>query len=399
MQKKSLIILLVLYVVSSLVSYGAFSYLSGPISGSVSMTPGSEQEEENKDIIGTLLTISPEEPKDQVCPLNGKYFTAAEKDSWEQKRPLFVMIENSPDARPQSGLADADIVFETIAEGGVTRFGAMFYCGVQVFDTTLAPIRSARTYFVDWASGFNDPLYVHVGGANVPGPTNALGQIGDYGWNGENDLNQFSIGYPTFVRDYNRIEGKDIATEHTMVTSSEKLWKVAAKRDWTNMSPDFTYRGKTTEGTDWKEDYIGWTFEEEAGAAGEVIDVSYDFWSGYDDYKVDWKYDAESDAFLRSQGGEKHVDLNTDVQVAAANVIVIKTTEKGPINEKKHMIYGTKGTGDALLFKHGEMVKIKGSKKTRESELVFKDTKGKDVELARGLTWISVVSKTNEVTY
>ena len=115
--------------------------------------------------------------------------------------------------------------FEAVAEGGVTRFMGLFYCAVQAQDTTLAPVRSARTYFVDWASGFNRPLYVHVGGANHQGQQNALGQIADYGWALENDLNQFSIGYPTFVRNAARLD-KEVATEHTMETTTEKLWAV-----------------------------------------------------------------------------------------------------------------------------------------------------------------------------
>jgi hypothetical protein len=400
MKKQHLILVLVLYVVSAVISYGAFSFFAGPSKGSVSITgPTQLTEEDDGTIVGTLLTIDPNEPKDQVCPLNGAYYTQTERDAWEEKRPLFVMIENAPDARPQSGLSDADIVFETIAEGGVTRFGAMFYCGVQVFDTTLAPIRSARTYFIDWASGFNLPLYVHVGGANIPGKTDALGQIADYGWNGENDLNQFSIGYPTFVRDYNRLPGKDIATEHTMVTTTEALWEVAEERDWTNITPERRVGRTIVDAAPWQDEYQGWTFEETAAATGDVTTVSYDFWSGYGDYAVDWQYDSASDTFLRSQGGEKHLDLNDDSQVAAANVIVLFTEEEGPLNEKKHMYYYTTGTGDALLFKHGEAYEIEWSKEDREAELEFVDSKGNEIELARGLTWISVVDLSNEVTY
>lgn len=400
MKKQQLLLVLVLYIVSAIASYGAFSYFAGPSKGSVSISgPSDVAEGEDGTIVGTLLTIDPNEPKDQVCPLNGAYYTQTEKDAWEEKRPLFVMIENSPDARPQSGLSDADIVFEAVAEGAVTRFGAVFYCGVQVFDTTLAPIRSARTYFVDWASGFNLPLYVHVGGANVPGPTNALGQIGDYGWNGENDLNQFSIGYPTFVRDYNRVPGKEIATEHTMVTTTEKLWEVGEEREWTNITPERRVGRTIVEAAPWQDGYEGWTFEEEPAPTGDVTTVSHEFWTGYDQYAVKWDYDAESDTFLRSQGGEAHVDLNDDSRVAAHNVIVLFTTEQGPINEKKHMLYGTTGTGDALLFKHGEAYEIEWSKKDREAELKFVDSKGNDVELARGLTWISVVSTSTDVEY
>ncbi len=387
MQKKHLILALVLYIASAVLSYSAFSYFT-PGDNPVTVSNKADLEAETK--LGSLLEIDPAAPKDQPCPLNGQFYTLVEKEAWSKRRPLFVMIENAPDARPQSGLSQADVVFEAVAEGGVTRFGAMFYCAAQANDLVLAPVRSARTYFVDWASGFYQPMYVHVGGANVPGPTNALGQIGDYGWEMENDVNQFSVGYPTFVRNYNRIEGKQIATEHTMETTTEGLWQVAKDRDWTNTNPD---------GEDWLEQYQGWTFEQEPAETGTVTNVSYDFWSGYGQYQVDWVYDAQQDLFLRSQGGEKHLDLNNNQQVAAANVIVLKTTEKGPINEKKHMIYGTTGTGDALIFKHADVVEAVWSKDERTSELEFTDGRGNPVELARGLTWISVVSLTNEVKY
>lgn len=397
MQKKSLILFAVLYVVSALGSYAGFSYAFKSSTGPVGSTQVQDQDGES--LLSQLLTIDPSEPRDQVCPLNGRLYTNTERLAWEKKRPLAVMIENTPDSRPQSGMSQADIVFEAIAEGGVTRFMGLFYCDVQRNDTTLAPIRSARTYYVDYASGFNLPLYVHVGGANVPGPTDALGQISEYGWNGQNDLNQFSIGYPTFIRDYNRIPGKDIATEHTMVTTTEKLWAVATNRGWTNMSPERKVGRNVVPGSDWKAGYTGWTFEKEPGATGTVTKISYDFWSGYNAYAVSWEFDPTTKTYLRSHGGEKHVDLENNQPVAAANVIVLLTTEKGPINEKKHMLYGTTGTGEALLFKNGQALEVTWVKKSRTDELQFKDAKGKDVELARGLTWISVVNKVTKVSY
>jgi len=399
MKKQPLILALILYLISSVVSYAAFSKMGGisPVSVITDTTGPAGTDDVN--LLAELLDIDPNEAVDQPCPLNGKMFTNTEKEVWEKRRPLFVMIENSVDARPHSGLNNADIIFEAIAEGGVTRFGAIFYCDAQSHDVTIAPVRSARTYFVDWASGFNLPLYVHVGGANVPGKTNALGQINDYGWNMQNDLNQFSIGYPTFVRNYSRIEGKELATEHTMETTSEKLWAVGEEREWTNMSPDRKYGRKTIEGEDWKEGFEGWTFEEETGEKGNNTKVSYDFWSGYNDYSVTWKYDSDSDLYLRFHGDKKHIDLNTDKQVVATNVVVILTKETGPINEVRHMLYATTGTGKALVFKHGQAIEATWSKKSREAELKLLDSKGKDLELARGLTWISVMSKTNEVDY
>lgn len=402
MQKKSLIVLLILYIASAAVSYGAFAML-GKTQNSVSLTgqltgePG-KGDDSGTTALGALLQIDPAATVDQPCPLNGKLYTQAEREAWEKKRPLAVMIENHPDSRPHSGISDADIVFEALAEGGVTRFMGMFYCDVQRYDTTLAPVRSARSYFIDWASGFNFPLYVHVGGANLPGPADALGQIGEYGWALQNDLNQFSIGYPTFVRNSNRL-GRDVATEHTMETTTEKLWKVAAERDWTNMSPARRIGRKAYEPQDWKDGYTPWTFQKETPADGTVAAVSYEFWDGFSQYAVAWKYDATTKQYLRSMAGEVHTDLNTDKQVTASTVIVLFTQEKGPIDELKHMLYTTTGTGKATIFQNGEAISARWSKKDREAQLMFTDNKGKDLALAPGLIWISVLDDATEVTY
>lgn len=387
MPKKSLLLALVVYLLSAGASYAVFSQLSPVVSQNQQTVT---IDDSTPTSLGLLLQIDPNEAKDQACPINGALYTQTERDAWEQRRPLFVMIENSPDARPQSGLTRADLVFEAVAEGGVTRYGAIFYCDAQVQDVTIAPVRSARTYFVDWASGFNFPLYVNVGGANLPGPSNALGQIRDYGWEMQNNLNQFSIGYPTFVRNNNRLDGKSVATEHTMETTSEGLWAVAEKRNWTNTDP---------KGNEWADGFKPWKFEKVSTKSGSVTKISYDFWSGYNQYSVSWDYDAQNNLFLRNLAGVEDLDLNNQERIGAANVVVLKTTEKGPIDELKHMLYTTIGTGKALIFKNGDVVEANWSKPSRISELRFTDAKGNEIEMARGLTWISVVGLGNEVKY
>ncbi len=393
MNKKILLISLGIYLLSSITSYAIFSRLGSNVQV-IENDPALDQETE----LGALLNIDPNEPRDQACPLNGALYTQTERNAWEKRRPLAVMIENAPDARPQSGLSKADVVFEAIAEGGVTRFMAMYYCAAQRYDTTIAPVRSARTYFVDWASGFNLPMYVHVGGANTPGPTNALGQINDYGWALQNDINQFSVGYPTFIRNANRL-GRQVATEHTMETTSEKLWAVAAERGWTNMTPARTVVGRAGIATDWAEGFTPWQYQDSVPTPGNVSTISHDFWSGYNQYSVRWEYNPENNTYARFMAGEAHLDLNNDVPIEAANVIVLLTNERGPINELKHMLYQTTGTGRALIFKNGEAVDARWSKQTRTDELKFTDARGAAVPLARGLTWISVVSDATKVNY
>jgi hypothetical protein len=383
------IVPLILLVLSGGISWGVFK------NGKKAPTPVVEEEvvvEEEEGLIATANL-----PKDQVCPLNGALFTAPEKEAWEKRRPLAVMIENSADARPQSGLANADIVFEAVAEGGITRFMALFYCDAQREDVTLAPIRSARTYFINLASGFNLPMYVHVGGANVEGPTNALGQLADYGWNSENDINQFSVGYPTFVRDYNRLD-REVATEHTMVTSTEKLWAVAEKRGWTNITPERKVGKTAVKAADWSENYTGWTFVPGV-SKGTVKKIAYEFWSGLPNFNVEWVYDATTNTYLRSEGGEKQLDLNTGEQVAVSNVVILHAKETGPLNQEKHMMYDVIGKGTAEVFNNGEVTEVNWSKKTRESELEFTDSKGNPFEFTAGKVWVSVLDIDNEPTY
>lgn len=389
--KKILPLALVLYIASAAVSFGGFRLMASSPTPSSMQNPTGSSDGNQEEVDPDALAIDPNEPRDQVCPLNGFKYTKTEKDVWATRRPLAVMIENSPDARPQSGLTKADVVFEAMAEGGVTRFMAMYLCDAVRKDVVVAPVRSARTYFVDWASGFYKPLYVHVGGANTPGPANALGQLGEYGWNGQNDINQFSVGYPTFKRDYNRIAGKDVATEHTMVSSTEKLWAYSADtRKWTNEDP---------KGNDWYEGYKGWTFADGQAGKGNVAKISYEFWEGYAQYGVEWNYDKATNTYKRTMAGQPHNDLETGKQVEAANVIVLYSKEKGPIDELKHMLYQTTGTGTAEVFQNGEAIEVNWSKPKRESELAFTDKKGNPFPLVPGKVWISVVDVGTDVTY
>lgn len=393
MTKKTLIIAsFVLYFLSAGISYAVFG----------AVLPGSSGEGGGGNRLADLISpltpgagkgkvdVDQGAPKTEECPLNGQLFTAAEKEAWESRTPLAVMIENHTDARPQSGLANADVIYETVAEGGITRFMAMVYCNAQAKDVILAPIRSARTYFIDWASSYQEPIYVHVGGANLPGPANALGQLEDYGWAGHNDFNQFSIGFPTFARNYNRIEltnGKSLATEHTMETSSERLWEYAKESREIG-----AWEGKSA--------YKPWSFKDDAPESdrGPGAAITYEFWSGYKDFGVQWSYDPTSNTYSRVMGGEPHVDLNTGDQLKMKNVVVMFTTEKGPIDELKHMLYTTTGSGDALIFQDGQVSEAKWSKTSRTSNLTF-TVKGKPAEFVRGPIWISVLDTSNEVDY
>ena len=175
---------------------------------------------------------------------------------------------------------------------------------------------------------------------------------------------------------------------------------VAAERDWTNITPERIVNRRTVVAADWQSAYQGWSFESETPTLGTSQTISYDFWSGYNEYSVVWTYDVSTDSYLRSNGGQDQTDLNNDQQLKASTVIVLFTSEKGPIDEKKHMLYGSVGQGKALIFKHGqEPVEANWSKPTREAELSFTNVRGQDIDLARGQIWISVLATGSEVSY
>lgn len=394
MKSKNIIAGLFLYLASTGASFAMFNVF---LPQSQALVDYPVEVNENGDLV-----IDPGEPKTETCPLNGQKFTKTERSIWETKRPLAVMIENSVDSRPQSGLGSADIVYETVAEGGVTRFMLMLYCDAVSQDTLLAPIRSARTYFVDWASEYNRPIYTHVGGANCSADSGssvcksdtkvqAIEQIQKYGWRLANDVDGMSVGLPVFYRDYNRLgKDKQLATEHTMTTSSDRLWTEASKRKWTSTDP---------EGEEWSAEFEPWEFQDEASQGGESQLISYEFWDGYKQYDVQWNYDPSTNSYLRTMGGTPHVDLLDNKQLAVKNVIVIKTKETGPVDDLKHMLYETIGKGDALLFRDGQVEEVRWSKPSRTDRTIFTDKTGKEVKLTRGKIWISIIDISNEVAY
>ena len=387
---------LVAFVLTTAGSYGMTMYLYAPESGEP-LTPVATPP------IGGGLNIDPSAPKTSECPINGEMYTLAEEKVWSSRRPLYVMIENTTEARPQSGLSTADVLYEAIAEGGITRFGAVFFCGVSAKDTIVGPVRSARTTFVNLASEYNYPLYAHVGGANCSsadgGKTcttdkrvQALEQLSQYGWVGSkgNDLNQFSIGFPTYWRDYERL-GRTVATEHTMYSSTEKLWKLAAGRGWTNKTPD----GKS----EWKDKFTTWIWKDDAKDKGSVVKISFGFWENYHDFDVVWNYDAAKNSYTRDNGGSAHKDLNNNSQITAKVIVVQFTKELGPLDEHKHLLYEVIGTGKGLVFQDGTATEITWSKKDREARTVFKDAKGKQLTFNRGKIVFEILPLDNKVEY
>lgn len=380
------IIGLALYIIATGLSFAAFSYLGKKLSSTPTTTTQGNQEH---------FAIDPSIPRTESCPINGKMFTKQEKDVWETRRPLAVMVENHADSRPQSGLSRADVVYEAVAEGGITRFMGIFYCGIAAAPLNLAPVRSARQHFLPWVLEY-DALYNHVGGAGrcedptVDERAKALCNIQKYKIK---DMDQFGISFPTCYRNYDRLD-HPVATEHTMVCVTDKLTDLAKKRGWTNVD---------AKGVAWDKNFTPWKFKDDAkeNERGSTTTISFTAWKGYEaEYGVKWEYDNVANVYKRYNGGVAHTDLETKEQLTAKAVAVLFAKETGPVDGHMHLLYANIGSGEALVFQDGKATKAVWKKGTKEARTVFYDAStNKEIPFTRGQLWIEMLPIGTEVLY
>lgn len=390
------LILVSIFAVSFAGSYFVYRLIKSPFAA-----PASSSANNTASVSPTKKPkVDPSLPKTEVCPLNGALFTKIEKDAWSTRRPLAVMIENSLDARPQSGLSTADVVYEAVAEGGITRFMGLFYCDAAMAENiTLAPVRSARIYFVNLVSEY-DALYTHVGGAgncddpNVDPRAKALCAIQKYNIKDLDEMGRAG-DFKTCHRLANRLD-HDVAYEHTMACFLDELYNVGVKWGWTNVDKN---------GVAWDKDFLSWKFKTPSQKAGgsPATTISYAFWetnpSFNSSYNVKWDYDSAANNYKRSNGGTVSVDLNTGDPLIFNTVIVEFAKETSLGDLEKHMFYDVIGTGKAIVFEDGVAVNATWSKSSRTSRTLYYDAAGKQIPLNPGPIWISIVPSGNVVNY
>ncbi len=379
--------LIIIFIAFFLSAYSSYSYFSGSLPTSI-ISPIIGYKPPN----GSNEPTIPSEPKTEECPINGEMLTKTQKANWEKRRPLGIMVENHKDARPQSGLSDADIIYEAVAEGGITRFLTLFYCKDASY---VGPVRSARIYFVKLLEEYGlYPLYAHVGGANTEGPADALGKIKDLGWSLYNDLNQFSVPFPYYWRDYERLP--DRATEHTVYSATSKLWQYAAsKRELTNVDSD---------GVAWDKNFVSWKFQDDAkiDSRGQVGKISFSFWSNLaSDFTVEWVYDKTNNSYSRKNGEIVHIDKNTGKALTSKNIVVLFAEESAANDgyEGGHILYELTGEGNALVFQNGKAIKATWEKEDEETRMKFYDEDGKEISFVRGQIFVEILPIGNKVSY
>lgn len=292
-----------------------------------------------------------------VCLLDGASYDADKA----KRHPLAVSVENHPDARPQSGLIKASVVYEAITEGGITRYLAIY--GPQDA-TEIGPIRSARLFFMDWLKEY-DAFFAHAGGNE-----DALANIDKYQIKNLDDAK----GY--FYRDS---KGKNVASEHTLFSSTEKLYEYAKSKGFDIANSNFTPLIFKKDGP-----------ALEVGGKGVAIDFS-----GSPTYAVRWNYDPKTNSYLRFLAGTEHKDRTTGDQITAKN-IVIQTVERtfqptGSYGSQNY-VFKTIGEGKASVLRDGQVISATWKKDSLTSRTKFYDETNKEIQFNPGATWYEIIN-------
>lgn len=281
---------------------------------------------------------------------------SVEKESDVDSPITAVMIENSPSARPQSGLKNSGVVFEAIAEGGITRFVALYQ---QEKPQIIGPVRSVRIYYVSWITPFN-PSIAHVGGS-----PDALTEIrsGEY-----RDIDQFFN-----ARYYWR--ANDRYAPHNVYTNFENLDALNTQKGYTSSKAIALLR------TDSERAEIPTATSINVAMSSNLYNSSY-------------TYNTETNLYQRSQAGAPHNDREQG-QITPRVVIVMKVPRDTATQK-----YNPIGQGYAVIFQDGVAQEVTWKKSSHNSQITFTNTDGEDVALARGQTWITAIpSASGSVTW
>ena len=295
-------------------------------------------------------------------PLTGEYID----ETVAARRPVAVVINNLNKALPQSGIAQADVIYEVLAEGGITRLIAIF----KDFDAEkIGPVRSTRHYFLDFALD-NDAVFAHHGGS--PQGYNSISSLKI------NNLDGMALEGKIFFRDPVRRSMPGML-EHSSYTSAQGiLSEIDVKAFRTEMNEDARAPF----------DFYG---DDEIIAGDSVTKITVPY-SPQSQTGV-FEYDSENDIYMRSQNGNIHIDELSGEQLSVSNVLVQYVNMyviAGDSAGRREVTLVSQGTG--MLFTQGISMPVKWSKESHHAPTVWTTVNDEKLVLSKGKTWICVLS-------
>lgn len=287
-----------------------------------------------------------------------------------QQRLITVMIDNHPAAYPQTGLDHGVMVFEALAEFGITRYMLVLAPGISPDAEVIGPVRSARSYFVEWAKGLN-AVYAHAGGSpeglllaetavEIANMDALRSDAGNYFW-----------------------RSTQRAAPHNLYTSSAELQRFV------------TDKGVA----DFAASELGFRFKPEADLSRRPASQRIDYYFLYADETVGWRYDPQLNSYLRLRRGVPHIDARSGEQLQFKNVVMMEVPEAPIPNDPKGRIeQQVIGEGRARIFTDGIEREAIWRKPAGFAPLRFYDASGNEIAFNAGAVWIAALPTLDNLT-
>lgn len=300
-------------------------------------------------IVVTAPKKKPTPPPVYYSPLTG---VKVADEAATKQAVTAIMIENSPSARPQSGVKDAGVVYEAIAEGGITRFLTLHQ---EDKPQLVGPVRSVRMYYVDWLAPYQASV-AHVGGSAA-----ALAEVrnGNY-----RDIDQFFNGAYYW-------RATDRYAPHNVYTSFEKLDALNAAKGYKESKFSSFPR-----------------IDGKPASTFTATSIALNFSSAL--YNTHYDYDSSTNTYLRSVGGAPSEDREKG-RITPSVVVAIKVNMTNVLEDGYRENIQTTGAGQAYIFQNGTVTECTWRKNDRQSPLELIDAAGKPIPLVRGQTWIGAI--------
>jgi hypothetical protein len=272
--------------------------------------------------------------------------------------PMAIMIDDVDEARPQSGMSSASIVYQAPEDGDADRYMMVFQEGTA---TDIGPVRSARPYYVLWATEYK-AMFGHFGG-----DAQTLGVV--IPGNAGNIYNQDGTG--SGACPYRRITTRD--SPHNAYTSTAALIGCLAPRGY-----PLVYQGLPTR------PFRG-DMPLTQRPTGQTISITYP------NVNVGYLFDPTSDSYLRLIDGKPEIDSANDQEVYARSIVLMyQELSVDPNSEPGYArpVVANVGSGKAIVFQEGRQIDATW-KKTSDTDLTrFYDSSGAEIQLVRGEIFI-----------
>ena len=313
----------------------------------------------------TVPTTEPTEP----APVDTNPLTGEPLDTVQNQRPVAVQINNHKAARPQCGIGQADLIYEILAEGDITRFTAYF---TDVSDAgPVGPIRSLRAYYLDIMRGY-DAICVSAGGS-----AEADQMVRDLDYDRLNAISGFGSKYC-----YRWKRGNE-AYEHRLFVEGQDILNGAADAGMRLQDAD--------------DQTYGLTFTADPFTAGEPnAEIEVQFLT--DGKTTTLTYQPDKGYYTASQQGDLLVDGNTMEEIPFRNVLVLRA-QTSTLDSEGHRRVVTTGEGEGYYARDGHWIPITWKRDSETSTFEYYDGSGSPVTFGVGKSYIAVIPTGSPVNF